>query len=355
MKIGFVAWNRFQVAQVAPILQSQCDAVLIFQSDRAGADTTIPASPPEWCSVLSITRQATAELDGIFDAVLTQTTTPETADFSRTKVIAVQYSMAKERHQYGPWHFMTDGRLAYGPYSNDILNFYGNSFSVGNPRFDVLFNGQADPEIQAKIAETLSPDKKTVLYVPTYGKLSSFESFSSSIPELSERFNLIISGHHNTLLREKERSKVIEELGLANSADITPYYYDAADLVVSDYSGAIFDALLVQRPVVLFRPDHGNKIGVENLTADSIEVAREGAIGPVVRSSSDIADCLEATLDNHVFAAANAELRKECFANVGTASEAAYSAIIEIVNDTQAKPKVHQWVKRVLKGPKKTK
>lgn len=349
MKIGFIAWNKFQISQVAPILKrNPADNVtLLFQTDRPGADTSIVDNPPDWCSVLTITREQTAKADGLFNVLLTQTALPEAVNFKSTKVLAIQYSMAKEQHQYGAWHYMTDGRLTYGPYSDSILSFYGNSYQVGNPRFDVLFDGSINEETRARVRTTLDPRKKTVLYVPTYGRLSSFESFLPACKEIGDKFNLIVSGHHNTMLRESARSSIVSEISPIGSADLTPYYYEAADVVISDYSGAIFDAILCGKPVILFRPGK-SKIGIENLTEDSIEIARQNSIGPIVRNAKHILKHIESALADFTFFELNTRLRDECFVNIGSAGAAAYDAIARLVSHTPELPKAQAWVRSAI-------
>lgn len=349
MRLGFIAWNKFQISQVAPILKyNPTDHVaLLFQTDRPHADTSIIDNPPDWCSVVSITREQTSKVDGLFDAVLTQTALPEASGFTSTKVLAIQYSMAKEQHQYGAWHYMADGRLNYGPYSDSILSFYGNSYQVGNPRFDVLFDGSINEETRASVRKTLDSRKKTVLYVPTYGKLSSFESFLPACKEIGDKFNLIVSGHHNTMLREGDRSSIISEISPTGSADLTPYYYEAADVVISDYSGAIFDAILCRKPVILFRPGK-SKIGIENLTEDSIEIARQNSIGPIVRDAKNLIKHIDNALADFAFFDQNLRLRDECFVNIGSAGASAYETVSRLISHTPELPKAQAWVRSAI-------
>lgn len=348
MKIGFIAWNRFQIAQVEPILKHCSKVTLIFQSNRRGADQTIATNPPEFCSVLDITRAQTKDLDGIFDAILIQTATPEIALFVKTRSIAVQYSMAKEKHQYGPWHFMADARLVYGQYSYDILKSYGSCYTVGNPRFDKVIEDDLDVNLKRKIESQLDKSKKTILYAPTYGSLSSFEDFLKIAPTLEDEYNVIVSGHHNTALREQERAAEIKKVDVDQNIDIMPYYYYFADLVISDYSGVIFDALLLEKPVILFRPSPEEKMGVENLTKDSAEIEFTDMIGPEVNRQDQLISTIRQVFSTSRFKSDNENLRQLFFKNPGKAGSAAYDAIQEILSSPNNRSKINFWTRNSI-------
>lgn len=167
------------------------------------------------------------------------------------KLVRVMYGHAKDLWNYGPWSAFFDLVLAYGDYSQKYLSTYGNSTIVGNPKFDDWFSQKVS---NRKIKTRLNPDKKTILYTPTHAGLSSIPYLISDINKASLEFNIIVKVHHNTYLYEpnlleplKDNPAIILE---NDEADILPLL-KVSDVVISDNSGAIFDAVLADKPLVL--------------------------------------------------------------------------------------------------------
>ncbi len=170
------------------------------------------------------------------------------------KKVRVLYGPGKDLVDYGIGNCYFDLILAYGEHSRRQLSIYTVAKNVGYPKYDDWYNGEIDKESVAAVKKRLDSHKKTVLYAPTYGKFSSIDEFGDNIIDLAERFNLIVKFHHISLWDEKTRIKKFFDarniIIFPDEQNIMPLLAHS-DIVVSDNSGAIFEAVLVDKPVIL--------------------------------------------------------------------------------------------------------
>lgn len=175
--------------------------------------------------------------------------------------VRVMYGHSKDLWNFGPWSRIFDLALVYGPYSHKYVSNYTQSVIVGNARFDGWFKGEIDKNIPADLKKQLDPRKKTILYLPTHGNLCSLEFITAAIPELLVNYNFIIKPHQLTLYADPERLDKFRD-SIANDPnnqciiwvdDFTDLVdlLAVSDVVISDNSGAIFDAVLTDKPIVL--------------------------------------------------------------------------------------------------------
>src|SRR3990167_1605901 len=162
--------------------------------------------------------------------------------------VRVLYGNAKDLYNFGLWNADFDLILAYGPYSQKFLEVYTNAKIVGNPKFDDWFSDTIDPDTINQLTKRLNPVKKIILYLPTHDTQRGMSSLSRFLKEnrsIIQNYNFILKLHHLTSLDEKELVKELEKLKI--------YFFDerhdilsllkVADYVISDNSGAIFDAI----------------------------------------------------------------------------------------------------------------
>lgn len=174
---------------------------------------------------------------------------------AKTK-IRMMYGHSKDVHNFGPWSRYFDLALTYGPYSQRRASVFVKSNIVGNPKFDDWFSGQRDDENGPTLQQSISSKRKSLLYLPTHGNLSSFEIVLPALRDFVNSYNIIIKPHHLTMYCERDRSQLLASLlegGLTvvdDFADITELL-QTSDVVLSDNSGAIFDAVLAEKPLVL--------------------------------------------------------------------------------------------------------
>ncbi|MBN1363166.1 MAG: CDP-glycerol glycerophosphotransferase family protein, partial [Syntrophaceae bacterium] len=136
---------------------------------------------------------------------------------------------------------------------------------TGFSKIDPLFNGQIANRQEILTQLGLDPNKKTLLYGPTFYP-SSFEIFGLKLPEMVKDLNLIIKLHQwsyfmekfsgvnlrrHVKLAEKIRAKypevVIVEPEHYNIIDL----YQAADVLLTEASSTIFEFMALRKPVIV--------------------------------------------------------------------------------------------------------
>ncbi len=146
-----------------------------------------------------------------------------------------------------------DGVLLYNLEEKEYLSAFCKTFLIGNLKFKNF----------KKIKN--NTNKKIILYLPTYGNSSDIDYTIDIIKLLRKKYTVYVKAHHGTDFLVSERQKL--EL-LKKSCD---KFYESSenmisllqdvDLVLSDNSGAIFDAIYSETPVVIFSKDtNRNKI-----------------------------------------------------------------------------------------------
>jgi tetratricopeptide (TPR) repeat protein len=284
-----------------------------------------------------------ARLDGSLAAVVCPNPFARMEQLRGTKCIGMQYSMAKDRYVNGPWRAMFDLTLTYGRYSAERISHFCPTAMVGNPRFHRWFADNR-PSSADQLGVSLDRSRPTLLYLPTWGEFSSIDIFMKAVIGLSNDYNVLIKVHHKTETHEAERKEALASQRTVHyfgaMDDLLPLL-DAADVVMSDYSGAIFDAIYVRKPIVLLQSDPATVIG-KKFGFESIEYSRRDEIGPVVSSPDELETTLASVVSGDVdFRPSNERLRSEVFEyDCGTGAIAA-KAIEEYVSDSPVRP-IHQ-------------
>ncbi|MGE6257345.1 CDP-glycerol glycerophosphotransferase family protein [Heyndrickxia sporothermodurans] len=169
------------------------------------------------------------------------------------KKVRMLYGYAKDLWNYAEWNKGFDLILTYGPYSEDRLNKMAKTVNVGHPRFKYDY-----PAILKDINSetlTLKKDKPIILFCPTWGSMSSVQQFLNIVEELTKDYYVVIKLHHGNVLSDKiinwDRITLNNHIFIFDEHtdlfDLFPY----SDVVISDYSGAIFDAMIVEKPIIL--------------------------------------------------------------------------------------------------------
>ncbi len=169
------------------------------------------------------------------------------------KKICATYGAGKELTMVRPSRGYYDLILAYGPRDSKLFSYYTRAEIVGNPKFDDWFNNTIDENGLAAVRSALNPGRRTILYLPTHGDLSSVDELASSLKHLADEFNVIVKLHYFIMHEEPERVVMLNDSRITlygDDTDLLPLL-KVADVVVSDNSSAIFDALLADKPVVV--------------------------------------------------------------------------------------------------------
>jgi hypothetical protein len=245
--------------------------------------------------------------------------------------VNMTYGSGKELTMVRPSRGIHDVILAYGPRDHTLFSYYTRSVTVGNPRFDDWFNGTVDSSDIPRVTQSLVPSKKTVLYLPTHGDLSSIGSLSGSLSTLVSLYNVIVKTHYFTTEEEQEHVSLLQKSGVilvTDETDLLPLL-SSADVVLSDNSSAIFDAILADKPTVVtdFLPDEYLDVSHKELRelrrtmqgastfSQSIEqlIKKEGRVLTLKKAESLAPVIAEAVKDSEHFRAQRAQLREELY------------------------------------------
>ena len=350
MSIGFVCWNPFQIFHMQSICKHSKNGVILLLkhqdvdyerlfNDQLLSTVDLPYQ--------FIARSDIPVMDGRINALVCPNPIPEMEQLQKTKTVCMQYSMTKERYQYGAWRSLFDLNLVYGEYSRQRVAPWGPTVSVDNSRFDPWFNEALDPERIAAMREMLDPNKPTILYLPTWGEFSSVEKFGPALAEMERNYNVLVKVHHKT--DSHELNKIAHRLDLFShrylGGDDVQYLFHVADLVMSDYSGAIFDAIYLRKPIMLLQEDASALIG-KKFGFESIEYAERENIGPVVSDPRDLKRSTDAFLaDPTQYAERNAALREQTFSHEGKSGAIAANAIETFLTSAENQPAYQTYLR----------
>lgn len=189
-------------------------------------------------------------------------------------------------------------------------------FYNGYPRNDILFKKR---EIPKTIKESKDSGAKVVIYLPThrnFGK-SQFCNPLDNLAELNELLkekNIIM--YCKPHFHERKRFLVSEDLSNIRIIDEYNYWFDINsylnffDALITDYSGAYFDYLLTNKPVVFFNydmqwyeeNDYGLYFNYEDI-----------AMGEKADNWKDVLDCLVKELNDDSWKEKREKIRDEVF------------------------------------------
>lgn len=164
------------------------------------------------------------------------------------------------------------------------------TLEYGYPRNDVLVAAGPDAAVDARRRVGVAGDARVLLYVPTFRERGwdsiSMREVDEIAGSLKDGDVLLMRGHY---LAGRERGAELHP----SIVDVTDYpavedLYLAADVLITDYSSAMFDFANLGRPIIVFAPDW-EQYRHERGTYFDITV---DAPGSVVFSATDLASCL---------------------------------------------------------------
>jgi hypothetical protein len=268
------------------------------------------------------------------------------------------YGTGKELVMVHPSRAIFDLTLVYGKHSQKHCSIYGEAKIVGNPKFDDWFNDVVDPETVAMIRQELDPNKKTVLYLPTHGDLCSIDQIAPQLKALTHRYNIVVKLHYFTVREERWRIELLEGgdlILLKDDIDLLPLL-KVADVVLSDNSSAIFDAILADKPLVTtdflsqeyldskhkqLRNYRRGKMGAVTYSGSIEQVIKKERLVVSATTPDELADSIDRALqDGQFYVDARKRLRGELFdMNDGKSGERAANAIRELLTLDQLPPR----------------
>ncbi len=213
-----------------------------------------------------------------------------------------------------------------------------------------------------KCAETSKKEKTTVLLAPSWGKNAIFSKYGGRIIEnlLKTDYQIIIRPHPQSFTSEKDMMDEImqrfpesEQLHWDRNSDNFESLLKA-DILISDFSGIIFDfALVFDRPVIYTEPSFDKSvydawwIEEEPWTFGALE-----KIGIVLNDNQidRLSEVIEEGLSSTKLREGRATIRKETWANIGGAAEATADYCIKLRNSLSVEKELSQNSKNDKRG-----
>lgn len=325
IRAGFVVRNKFQIRQFDTLAAAYPGADYLL-CERMGLGREFSKADLEGLAlpVRLINRRKAGRVAADYDVLFFQTVFPGIETIGKTPLVSVQYGLAKERHNYGEWRSLADLNLMYGPYSAAAVSHFAPSHAVGNPKFYGWgYRLTAEQKLTAKRRLGLETAKPVILYMPTYGALGSFGELAAPLAALGRDYEILIKGHHNDERTGKAWMRKARTAGhrhLFSGGHDQRLLLEAADMVISDFSGAIFDAVYAELPVLLYQDDAAGRIGIQKFDLSSLEFRERQTIGEVCTRPADLAAAIEKVLnDRQHYVDRVAGLREQLFVDVSAA------------------------------------
>ncbi|MQB06046.1 hypothetical protein DXT91_18255 [Agrobacterium tumefaciens] len=327
-KAGFIVRNKFQIRHFDALASTFPSAdYLLYKRKGLELEFSADELKSSQLPVKFINRSNVVNVTSSYDVLFFQTAFPGIELIDQTPLVSVQYGLAKERHNYGEWRALADLNLMYGPYSASAVSHYGPSVAIGNLKFcgwDYRLTPLQKEEAKRRLG--LDHQIPVVLYMPTYGELGSFDELVEPLAKLSDRYQILIKGHHNDEISGFQWMSKARALGHTH---LFPGGFDqvrlleVSDAVISDFSGAAFDAVYAQIPVILFQGGAEKKIGIQKFDLSSLEYRERERIGRVCYDINSLEYALEEVLSApEKFLNAVASLRDSLFEDVSSPSSA---------------------------------
>lgn len=329
-RVAFVGWNPFQFLHFSPVIARVPGAEVVVEKKRGigkfldSGFLDIPADRVHYFSPRQM-----SELDGRFDVLVCQTPFTGIEELRRSRVAMLQYGYAKEAHNYGAWRTFADVCLTYGPYASRKIAPFAPCIAIGNPRFESWQDSGFRQRARDKYGGSLDPARKTLLYAPTWGELSRHAAFEDAIHALTGTYNVIFKAHHNTArFAADSLAPMRDKFGVIHGgeADIVELLA-VSDVLISDFSGAIFDAICSSTPVVLL----GGAAPASTSDAFSLEQSRRADLGELVTDPPGLPDAVARALDlSRNRARVLDELHDDLFVDPAGAADRAMRVIHEL-------------------------
>jgi Putative glycosyl/glycerophosphate transferases involved in teichoic acid biosynthesis TagF/TagB/EpsJ/RodC len=204
--------------------------------------------------------------------------------------IRALYGLAKNQWNHARWNAHYHYILCYSRYTQASLNLGEKAVVIGNPRFDDWHNKTTPLDVPEELK--LDKNKPTLLYAPTYGELSSLPHWAEKLGRLSHEYNIIAKLHHGTMYRESERGALklarrhLKKMTADSSASLALLRH--ADIVITDNSGFIFDAINADKKVILL-----NWQGMDSLLQDNATFSDPDSPDQQVRSFLPVASDMQ--------------------------------------------------------------
>lgn len=239
MRVGFIVTSLAQLFHFEKIQKhlSETTIYLAVGNQDSYVSKQIVRKHAPSASIAWVTSREFQKIDGRCDVLVCQTPDPLRQHFPRSLTIAQQNGLSNERRQYGAWRAQASLNLMYGGYSCSRVAAFSNAVAAGNPLLD---NALADGQIPSPSDPTTGTLR--VLYISTDERLLRED----------EAIRILLSEDISLTIKRGDRSVAARDGVRVARPDVDPIDLILDhDVVVTNYSAAVFDALAVRKPVVL--------------------------------------------------------------------------------------------------------
>lgn len=170
----------------------------------------------------------------------------------RSMQVRMLYAVISKKYTYSELNRLCDAVMVASEFGRSLMERHGvRAHVVGYPKLDDVFNGVLTREV-ARQRLGLDPDRKVVLYAPTFAGMSSVDRFAAAFDTLDDSIQLLVQLHPVSYVKELSRyGQLGERFGWIPEDLAGPLALVASDLVVTDYSGVTFEACAADIPIVL--------------------------------------------------------------------------------------------------------
>lgn len=223
-------------------------------------------------------------------------------------------------HDSAQWSLLASPGSYATPVLKRALGYDGEVIESGSPRTDALVRPDAQRIAEVRRRLGLPEGKKVVLYMPTWRenrlgwsassgyKLDLKIDLDAARRELGEDHVLLIRGHHKVTEQVRDGVRDGFVVDVSRWPDPTDLLL-VADVLISDYSSAIFDFMHTGRPVLLFAYDLEHYR--DTLRGFTFDLEKK-APGPLLRDSASLIEAVRnADAVGAEYARARAAFREE--------------------------------------------
>lgn len=272
-----------------------------------------------------------------------------------TRLVRIMYSAAGKNYTYGADNGAYDLILTVGPYSEERLRDVAPCVSVGMPRYDALHGGRLDAAA-LKRAYGIGAGRPMLLYLPTWGVECSIDRYAEKIIGSADRFEVVVKPHPLTCLRETHRLRFFSQTGVRLITEDCSLVelLAMADVVVSDYSGSLFEALAADKRLLLLDLD-AQTLGDSRLYEKEGPEHQYRDVAPRVRGPEEYEVRLaEALADAEPWPTRRRECAERFFAHRdGSSGEKAARAMENFIGRHRLAMAFGRWRDRLESGPER--
>lgn len=179
------------------------------------------------------------------------------------------------------------------------FDYDGPVINKGYPANDIFYKDMSVKEEELKKKFNIDPNKKVILYCPTFRdydvdesnhrKFSLLVDINKLFENLSDEYVIIMRLHYilskNLVISEEMENSIIDLSDYDDVADL----YLISDILISDYSSAFFDFAHSKKPILFFVPDFDKYDSFRGLYSE----VTESLPGPRIFTNDELVECLK--------------------------------------------------------------